>query len=406
MELQKIERAKKPATIVFTTVAISIILLIIGIVGMTMLAKLKTPPAEAKNGERPLRVEAIQVEKEDVPVFITGHGEVKALNVVTIAPEVSGKIIKIHPKLEVGEVIPKGEILFNIDPKDYQTIRKISSNRLDILKRSRQLTKKEYERIRLLLEKNNVGTQSGVEAAEKAVLSTDDLINQVSQVLETAETNLERCEVRAPFNARIKSVSLEKDQYVTPGQNVLTLADDAVLEIQVPLDSRDARKWLRFSKENTNGKSTWFADLEQVTSKISWTENNNGETWDGQLHRVVKFDSQTRTLTVAVRINAENTIKKVSRSLPLVEGMFCLVKIPGRTLQSVFRLPRQAVSFENTIYLSINNRLKTIPVKVSRVEGENAYVADGLNAGDIVVTTRLIDPLENALLEITKKPKR
>jgi len=406
MELQKIERAKKPATIVFTTVAISIILLIIGIVGMTMLAKLKTPPAEAKNGERPLRVEAIQVEKEDVSVFITGHGEVKALNVVTIAPEVSGKIIKIHPKLEVGEVIPKGEILFNIDPKDYQTIRKISSNRLDILKRSRQLTKKEYERIRLLLEKNNVGTQSGVEAAEKAVLSTDDLINQVSQVLETAETNLERCEVRAPFNARIKSVSLEKDQYVTPGQNVLTLADDAVLEIQVPLDSRDARKWLRFSKENTNGKSTWFADLEQVTSKISWTENNNGETWDGQLHRVVKFDSQTRTLTVAVRINAENTIKKVSRSLPLVEGMFCLVKIPGRTLQSVFRLPRQAVSFENTIYLSINNRLKTIPVKVSRVEGENAYVADGLNAGDIVVTTRLIDPLENALLEITKKPKR
>ena len=406
MELQKIERAKKPATIVFTTVAISIILLIIGIVGMTMLAKLKTPPAEAKNGERPLRVEAIQVEKEDVPVFITGHGEVKALNVVTIAPEVSGKIIKIHPKLEVGEIIPKGEILFNIDPKDYQTIRKISSNRLDILKRSRQLTKKEYERIRLLLEKNNVGTQSGVEAAEKAVLSTDDLINQVSQVLETAETNLERCEVRAPFNARIKSVSLEKDQYVTPGQNVLTLADDAVLEIQVPLDSRDARKWLRFSKENTSGKSTWFADLEQVTSKISWTENNNGETWDGQLHRVVKFDSQTRTLTVAVRINAENTIKKVSRSLPLVEGMFCLVKIPGRTLQSVFRLPRQAVSFENTIYLSINNRLKTIPVKVSRVEGENAYVADGLNAGDIVVTTRLIDPLENALLEITKKPKR
>jgi RND family efflux transporter MFP subunit len=403
MEVPNIEKAKKPAMIVFTTVVISIVVLIVGIVGMTMLARLKTPPAEAKNGERPLRVEALQIVKEDIPVFITGHGEVKALNVVTIAPEVPGKVVKIHPKLEVGEVIPKGEVLFKIDPKDYLTIQKISGNRLKILKRSRQLTKKEYERIRILFEKNNVGSQSGVETAEKAVLSIDDVINQVSQVLETAETNLERCEVRTPFNARIKSVALEEGQYVTPGQNVLTLADDSVIEIQVPLDSRDARKWLRFSKEQTNDKNAWFSDLEQVPCEISWTENNNGETWDGRLHRVVKFDSQTRTLTVAVRINAGNAIKKSLRSLPLVDGMFCLVKIPGRTLQNVFRLPRQAVSFENTVYLSINNRLKTVPVKVARVEGDYAYVADGLNAGDMVVTTRLIDPLEKSLLEIINK---
>ena len=40
------------------------------------------------------------------------------------------------------------------------------------------------------------------------------------------------------------------------------------------------------------------------------------------------------------------------------------------------------------------------------MEGENAYVYDGLNAGDMVVTTRLIDPLENALLEITNKSKK
>jgi hypothetical protein len=37
------------------------------------------------------------------------------------------------------------------------------------------------------------------------------------------------------------------------------------------------------------------------------------------------------------------------------------------------------------------------------MEGEYAYVADGLNAWDMVITTRLIDPLENALLQITNK---
>ncbi len=406
MNSNKIEKAKKPAMVVLISIVVSIIVLIVGVMGMKMLASMKTPPAEAKNGERPLRVETMQVKQEDIPVFITGYGEVKTFNVVPIAPEVTGKIVKIHSRLEAGEIIPKGEILFKIDPRNYMTVCKTGRNRLKILKRSQELAKKEYERVRVLFEKNSVGTQAGVEAAEKAMLSASDLTNQIAQVLETAETNLERCEVRAPFNARVKSVSLEKGQYVTPGQNVVILADDSVLEIQVPLDSRDAREWLRFIGEKTDGKTAWFAGLEQVLCKIRWTENNNGQTWDGQLHRVVKFDQQTRTLMVAVRVYAETATKKNPQSLPLVEGMFCSIKIPGRTLNSVFRLPRQAVSFEDTVHLAVDNRLKTVPVKVARMESENAYVYGGLIAGDMVVTTRLIDPLENALLEITNNSQK
>lgn len=406
MELTEIEKSKKPVKIVFTSIVVSVIVLLLGVMGMAMLASLKTPPAEAKNGERPLRVEALQVEQEDVPVFITGYGEVKALNVVPIAPEVSGKIVKIHPRLEAGEMIPKGEILFEIDPRDYAILYKTSRDRLEILKRSQELAKKEYERMRVLFGRDNVVSQASVETAEKVMLSAADLTSQIAQVLEQAEIDLARCKVRAPFDARIKSVSLEKNQYVTPGQNVVTLADDSVLEIQLPLDSRDARKWLRFNGERTNGKTSWFSGLEQVPCKIHWTENNNGQTWNGRLHRVVEFDQQTRTLTVAVRVDAETATKKNPRSLPLVEGMFCSVKIPGRILHRIFRLPRQAVSFENTVYTAVDNRLRTVSVEVLRIDGEYAYVAQGLNVGDTVVTTRLIDPLENALLEITNKSKK
>ena len=117
----------------------------------------------------------------------------------------------------------------------------------------------------------------------------------------------------------------------------------------------------------------------------------------------MEFDQQTRTLTVAVRVDVETATKKNPRSLPLVEGMFCSVEILGSTLDKVFRLPRQAVSFENTVYTAVDNRLRTVPVEVVRIDGEYAYVAQGLNVGDTVVTTRLIDPLENALLEITNK---
>ena len=406
MESNAIKRSSKPALSLVTSIIICILVLVVGAAGMVMLIRLKKPPAEAVNGERSLRVEAMQIKKADIPVFITGYGEVKALTVVPIAPEVSGRIADIHPRLKIGEIIPKGEVLFKIDPKDYLTVLKTNRKRLKILKRSHELAKKEYQRFMVLFKKDNVATLSGLETAEKTMLAAADLENQIIQVLETAENNLERCEVIAPFNARIKSVSLEKGQYVTPGQNVVTLADDSVLEIQVPLDSRDARKWLRFNKDETNRNTTWFSNLEQVPCKIRWTENNNGQTWDGRLHRIIKFDQQTRTLIVAVRFDAETDLKKSPQSLPLVDGMFCSVKIPGRTLHNVFRLPRQAVSFENTVHIAVKDRLKTVPVNVVRVDGENAYVAGGINTGDMVVTTRLIDPLESALLEITNRSKK
>jgi RND family efflux transporter MFP subunit len=406
MESNAIKKSSKPAMSLRTSIIICILVLLVGAAGMVMLIRLKKPPAKAENGERSLRVEAMQIKQEDITVFITGYGEVNTLTVVPIAPEVSGRIVDIHPRLKIGEIIPKGEVLFKIDPKDYLTVLKTNRKRLKILKRSHELAKKEYQRVLVLSEKDNVVTQSGLEAAEKTVLAAADLENQIIQVLETAENNLDRCEVRAPFNARIKSVSLEKDQYVTPGQNVITLSDDSVLEIQVPLDSRDARKWLRFNEDETNGNTTWFPNLEQVPCKILWTENNNGQTWNGRLHRIIKFDQQTRTLIVAVRFDAETALKKSPQSLPLVDGMFCLVKIPGRTLHNVFRLPRQAVSFENTVHIAVKDRLKTLPVNVVRVDGENAYVAGGINTGDMVVTTRLIDPLENSLLEITNRSKK
>jgi len=107
-----------------------------------------------------------------------------------------------------------------------------------------------------------------------------------------------------------------------------------------------------------------------------------------------------------VQVTATSAMGKGKQILPLVEGMFCTVDIPGWTMRDVYRLPRQAVSFENTVHITVKDRLKTVQVNVVRVDGENAYVAGGIKTGDMVVTTRLIDPLENTLLEITNRSQK
>ncbi len=441
-----LSRLSKEKVNLIIRVIICAALLMVGLLGMYGLTKMKKPPAEIKYNERPLQVEAKRIELEDIQVFITGYGEVKALNVVSIAPEVSGKIVKIHKNLEAGEIIPNGEVLFKIDPRNYKaaydqaeadvyrrknlilqlkTEYAISKKRLKTLIRNRDLGKAEFDRVRRLFEKDNVGTRSRVDASEQAYNAAVDISDQADKAVKlfpirikeaqsnlaaalaaftVAKTNLERCEVRSPFRGRIKKVSLEIGEYVKPGVNVITIADDSILEIQVPLDSMDVKSWLRFNDKKSCNNIAWFSKLVPADCKIYWAEEESGHFWKGRLHRIVKFDPKTRTITTAIRVKAKNALPNTPDELPLVEGLFCFVKIPGKILHNVFRLPRWSVSFENTVYISVNNRLKTVPVKIAYIEGDQAFVSAGLNSGDLVITTRLINPVENALLNVTKQP--
>lgn len=424
-------------------VVICVLLLALGWGGMIALSSLKKSPAKVSYEERPIRVTAVRAVVENVPVVITGYGEVRTLDVVALTPEVAGKIVRIHSRLEAGELIDQGAQLFAIDDINYQAayqeavaavaqqeniVRRlqaqlrIDKTRLGTLERNRDLATAEYKRVLKLFETVSVGTRSGVDAAEQAMNSARDRTDQKArdiaiypiQIKETesalamsrarlllAKANLARCSVRAPFDGRVKETRLELGQYVVPGQAAVTLADDSVLEILVPLDSRDARQWLQFDAKSSSKPTAWFNSLVAVPCRIIWTEAASDDAREGQLHRVVRFDPQTRTLTVAIRVDAPHAQAGAPASLPLVEGMFCRIEIPGRAMESVVRLPRWAVSFQNTVYLIQAGRLKTVTVNPVRFQGDEAFVADGINPGDTVVTTRLVDPLENALLHVT-----
>jgi multidrug efflux pump subunit AcrA (membrane-fusion protein) len=419
------------------------LVLLFGLGGMAGLASLKEPPAEVRPEERALRVTACRMQPADYPVTITGYGEVRALNEVSITPEVAGRVVEVHPRLETGEVVAAGELLFRLDSRNYAAAfdearasvdqlanavlrlkrqQEIDIRRLKNLERNRDLAKEAFLRLRSLFEQDAVGTRTGVEQAEQAFNAAQDQLDQMAQAvalypiriresegalasararMARARADLERCRVEAPFSGRLSAVAIEAGQLATPGQAALTLVDDSVLEIHVPLDSRDASRWLRFNGTVENG-GAWFAGLVPVDCKVSWTEGGDGSHWSGKMDRVVRFDPKTRTLTVAVRLTAADIGSQApAGGLPLVEGMFCAVSIPGKTLSGAYRLPRWAVSFDNTVYKAVDNRLKTEPVSVARVDEEGAYINGGIEPGDVVLITRLVDPLENTLLSIT-----
>ena len=371
------------------------LILAAGFGGFVVLKNMKKPPVQTAAVERSILVEGVQVAYSNFPVSVSGFGEVRSRSVVPISAEISGKVIAVHPRLEVGEVIEKGEVLVAIDDRDNTLDYETAKSRLMTLQRDQELAVKEHKRLKSLYETNKAGTLSSVEKAESAVNAIADRLSQVEQAMESAKLRLERSVIKAPFTCRVTEVMVEQHEYVTPGRKLITLTDDSNLEVIVSLDSRDVINWLEFDQRKGPASANWFAPLAGRECQVAWTEDNKVQA-KGRVDRIVQFDPKTRTVLVAVRLE-QATDKVVS----LVDGMFCRVIIPGLVLDNVVVLPRHAVSFENTVYVALDNRLQTRPVTVARLEQEKAVISEGLTPGETVVTTRLEQPLENSLLSVT-----
>ena len=386
---------KTPVAVLLVRFILCLLILAGGFFGMKRFKAMKKAPVQIQQKERALAVQVQEVQPETVPVLISGYGEVVSRSVVTLPAEVSGRITTAHKNLHLGAVIEKGDVLYVINDQDYRLELDSAQARLTSLSRDLELARKEHNRLGGLFKKN-IGSQSSVEQAERTVNSIQTQIVQLEQTLRQTKLYLSRCIIRAPFTGRITELFAEQDEYVSPGKNLLTLTNDNDLEVQVPLDSREALKWLRFQPSQ---EGSWFGKPEKTHCTVTWTENTAIQA-QGNVDRAIRFDSKLRSIVLAIRIQPEKRT-----DIPLTQGMFCKVDIQGHAIQHAFVLPRQAVSFENTVYVVKENRLLTRPVEVARIQNGKAIIVKGLQEGEQVIITRLENPPENSLVQITKLDK-
>ena len=433
------------AKTVVRTIVFGLAVLAIGFVIQKALAGMKRDPDLADLPEEVLRVNATKIESESVEIIIPGFGLAKALDVVAIAPEIAGTVVEVHPNLDVGGIIAEGESIFVIDPSTYAARRNeasaqvdqldsqlarlttqfsIDEKRLETLQRSRALAKAEFDRRKNLLEGDDVGSQSSVDVQEQAYNAAIDIADQLAQAVEVypmriseaeamlasararldlAEIDLKRTKLIAPFTGRVTANSVEIGQYISPGRELVTLANDEILEISIPINAREARDWIRYTGSTDYPGRAWFLDAEPVACEVRWTDQvSHDQCWTGTLHRVGMYDQESRQIEVVVRVDGQDAAPTETNGLPLVNGMFCTVKIPGRTAEDVYRVSDGLVSHENVIYMAINGRLRSVPVEVVHREGDEILIRGDFDPDALLITTRLTNPLENILLDVIR----
>ena len=141
--------------------------------------------------------------------------------VVTMAPEVSGRIVEMP--VRDNQFVRKGDVLMVIDPTDYRIAFDIAEASVLQAKATAENAQAEAERRRKL--SDLAETIEDRQSHEAVALATHAQHRQAIAQLDRAKVNLERTEIRSPVSGWITNLLAQQGDYANVGQNVISIID-------------------------------------------------------------------------------------------------------------------------------------------------------------------------------------
>ena len=146
---------------------------------------------------------------------------------------VAGSVRRIP--VEVGDSVTAGQVLAELDPQDYQIKLQQAQAALQQARAQARNAQANYERVRALYENNNA-TPTDLDAARTASESAQALVDSYRNQAQLARLQLGYTRLTAPMAGAIAEVSVEVNENVTAGRQVvlLTSGTDPEVEVAIP----------------------------------------------------------------------------------------------------------------------------------------------------------------------------
>lgn len=353
---------------------------VIAVVGSALLlsASLRPETADVRptSAEARVPVSVLEPTPSTFTPRVTLNGVVEARTVTSIVPQVGGKVVKVSPSFRPGATVVTGEVLFVIDPADYElavdrTLAEIEMARSELARleaegaAEREVWEQSYPDRPI----PELIARTPQIAAAKARLHSGEAARAAARL------NLERTVVRAPSDARILETRLDVGQVVGSNAAVGSLFSTASLEISVPVSADELRR------------------IGPVQGRRALIVPPTGPAIEGEVVRkAASLDERTRlgTLFVASENSEELTI-----------GEFVSIEIDGVATEDAFRLPPAALTSRDQLWVVENDQLVERRVEILGRE-PGALIVSAFDSADGVVTVPPADvraglPVERVL---------
>jgi len=305
----------------------------------------------------------------DVPMNVSAIGTVQAYSTVNIVSHVGGQIMQVHVK--EGQTIKKGQPLFNIDDRSYQTA--LETARISLEKDRIQLEKEktDAQRYAELLKKDYV-TKEEAEQAQNDVAVREATIKGDETDVKNAELNLSYCQITAPMDGRAGSILVNQGNIITATNNSDPLM--VINQIQ-PI-------YIRFSvPEQYLAEIQAQLNLEPKV-QISMPEKPD-EIKEGRL-TFIDNSIDTNTGTIELKAAFDNPDNA------LWPGQFVNVTLVLGVKTGAIVTPSDAVQMSqdgNYIFVvKADNTVESRNVKIGSEVGDQTEIKEGISLGETVVT--------------------
>lgn len=366
-----------------------ILVLMMGVGAFVMLQATKAP-AEKKDEKVVVPYVAVEeITVEPLQLLAQSQGEVMSRYETFLASEVSGVIVTITPEFVNGGIIKKGELLAQIDPFDYdvrvqQANANLASARAAFIQERAQGQVAEAEWASISNAKpSELGLRKPQQ--EQALAAVKAAEAELTQ----AKKDLERTEIRAPFDALVRVRNISPGQFVSVGNALGQLMDISVAEVRLPVNQAD------FAILKNRG------ELAEVDF---YGQSYGKETvWKGQIVRDEgMIDADSRMTYLVAQVNDPYGLNTNKPRLPF--GTYVTAQIKGGIVDGV-RIPRR-LFVNQQLPLIKDNTLHLADVTQLKQDGKFTIVSGGLVTGDLLLMSTLDAPVDGMAVTWEEKRKK
>jgi RND family efflux transporter MFP subunit len=280
------------------------------------------------------KTRVIELNVVDFEPQIETSGVVRAHNQITLTSQVSGRIVATHPQFEDGAYFEEGTVLVELDKADFKTA--VASAKSQEAQALAILAQEQTRAKQARLDWEDLGYE---EEPSDLVLRVPQLREAEARVeaaaaqLEQAERGLERCQIRAPFDGRMRQRMVGVSQTISSGTSLASIFAVDYAEVRLPIEARHIR-FLELPEEASDSPvKIILRDALDESNKIereAWIVRTEGA-----------LNEQSLDLFAIARI--DDPFGRESGKAPLRIGQPVSAKVPGRPFEKVVVIPREAV---------------------------------------------------------------
>ena len=329
----------------------------------------------------PPPVRVLTVQPTSLELRVRSQGSVVPVTEADLVSEVAGNIVWVAESFEVGGFFDAGDVLLRLDRRDYELA--VASARASVAQAQVALTREEAEAEVAREEWDDLGEPGEPGPLVFREPQLDEARARVEAALANqarADLDLSRTAIRAPFAGRLRAKRVDRGEFVNRGVPTATIYSVDAAEVTLPVpDSELAFLDLPLGTELRGAGPRVLLRAQFAGARHEW---------EARIVRVGgEIDPATRMVNLIARV--EDPYRAVGERPPLSVGLFVDAEVVGRSVDSVFEVPRGALVGADRLWLVEDGRLALRQVGILRLDPDVAIVSDGLVGGDRISLTIL-----------------